>query len=116
MKKSKKIIGIMGEEIACRYLRSKGYTILERNYTCRHGELDIIASIASILVIVEVKTRKDDKDLYACQSITPKKISNIMRASHDYMYKNGLYRQDYRYDAIEIYWKDKRIVHHEDAF
>ena len=54
-----KATGRWGEEQAARYLKRKGYRVLCRNYTCRFGEIDIIASYRNYLVFVEVKTRKD---------------------------------------------------------
>ncbi len=106
----------MGEEIACKFLKNQGYTIVERNFTCKHGELDIIAFKSQLLVIVEVKTRKDDSDLYACQAVTPKKIRNIKMATNIYLHKNAYYDIDYRFDVIECYWESRKIKHIIDAF
>ena len=52
-----KEIGKLGEEIATQYLRNKGYKILDRNFMCRQGEIDIVAHTKKELVFVEVKTR-----------------------------------------------------------
>lgn len=50
-----------GEEKACNYVKSKKYKILERNYRCLYGEIDIIAKDSNTLVIIEVKYRKSAK-------------------------------------------------------
>ena len=53
-------IGAWGEERAAKYLKKQGYRILERNYSCRFGEIDLIVSDRAYLVFVEVKLRKSD--------------------------------------------------------
>lgn len=106
----------MGEEIACRFLKNKGYAIIDRNFYSRHGELDIVARKGSTLVIVEVKTRKNDFDLYACQAVTFKKIRNIKRAACDYLQNHFFKSLDYRFDVIECYWQTREIRHIVDAF
>ncbi|MDO5026303.1 MAG: YraN family protein [Tissierellia bacterium] len=116
MKKSKKLVGMMGEEIACKFLKSKGYLILERNFSCKHGELDIIAYKSQELVIVEVKTRKNDSYLYACQAVTDKKVKNIKMATHEFLSLNSYYDLNYRFDIIECYWQTRKIRHIIDAF
>ena len=55
----RKSLGSWGEDKAANYLRRRGYKILERNFSCRFGEIDIIASRGGYLVFVEVKLRKD---------------------------------------------------------
>ena len=53
----KKELGKRGEELALRFLRKNGYKVIERNYICKMGEMDIIAQEKDTLVFVEVKTR-----------------------------------------------------------
>jgi putative endonuclease len=53
----KKELGKKGEEMALRFLKKKGYQIIERNYTCKMGEMDIIAREKDTLAFIEVKTR-----------------------------------------------------------
>ena len=53
-----KILGNAGENLAAAYLENHGYRILERNYRCKQGEIDIIAQKCDVLVFIEVKTRR----------------------------------------------------------
>lgn len=112
----KKLIGSLGEEIASKFLINKGYQILDRNYYSPYGELDIVALKDNTIVIVEVKTRKNQYFQYASESINPQKILRIKKTTLDYL-MNRLQKQfDYRFDVIECYYETKSINHIEDAF
>lgn len=112
----KEIIGKLGEEIACRYLVSKGYKIIERNYRYRYFEADIIAFKDDTLIVVEVKTRKDYKYLYANEAVNYKKQYNLISLTKKYVIQNGLYDYNVRFDVIECYWDTKKIYHIINAF
>ena len=112
----REIIAKLGEEIACMYLESEGYKILERNYRYRHYEADIIAAIDDILVIVEVKTRKDYNYLYANEAVNYKKQYNLISLTENYIIQNCLYNHDIRFDVIECYWEKKEVCHIINAF
>lgn len=111
--------GKYGEEQACNYLERKNYKILEKNFLCRQGEIDIIAKSArGELVFVEVKTRSSLKYGMPCEAVTPKKINNIIYSAKYYIFKNRLYNIDIRFDVIEIFLHNKKcIIHHiKNAF
>ena len=52
------VLGRYGEDLAVRYLRERGMEVLERNWRCEHGEVDVVARDGDCLVICEVKTRR----------------------------------------------------------
>lgn len=79
--------GNMGESAVCRFLESKGYEIVKRNFTVRGGEIDIIAEKAGVLVFVEVKTRKADSLTSGESAMTRAKISHIIKAADEYIKK-----------------------------
>lgn len=97
-----KNIGKIGEDIACQFLIRRGYTILERNYMERIGEIDIIAKKNREIVFVEVKSRKSMKNGDGIDSITRQKIRHIENVSKIYILKNKLFGYAIRYDAIDI--------------
>ncbi|GAB3965791.1 YraN family protein [Streptomyces sparsus] len=72
-------LGRYGEDLAARRLRQRGMAILERNWRCRDGELDIVARHADALVICEVKTRRPGP--YGCPAaaVTPRKAARLRR-------------------------------------
>ena len=113
-------LGEFGEERAVRFLRRKGYRIVERNYRCRQGEIDIIARKRDILAFVEVKLRRDDRFAEAREFVTTAKQRRILAAASLYLAQCGEDVQP-RFDVIEIYAPNGErgpimINHLENAF
>ncbi|MDR3091488.1 MAG: YraN family protein [Clostridiales bacterium] len=94
--------GIAGENAAAEYLRLGGYEILGRNYSCRQGEIDIIAQNGGYLIFVEVKSRKS----YSCgapaEAVTPSKQRKIRQAALHYIESRGVGECDCRFDVLEV--------------
>ena len=74
-------IGALGEQLAVDYLTSLGLTVLARNWRCRYGELDVIATdaVEAAVVFVEVKTRTSDRFGGVEQAVTPQKVRRLRR-------------------------------------
>ena len=110
-------IGKEGEETAARYLEEKKYTILERNWRYRHREIDIIASLDNIIIIVEVKVRKFIGGERLEEHINRKKQRYLISAANTYMLKRKLDR-GVRFDIILLTGEsgDFTLEHIEDAF
>ena len=70
-------VGKAGEEAAVQYLRQHGYRILERNYRCRFGEIDLIARDGRMLAFVEVKTRRSQKYGPAAAAVTRREATPL---------------------------------------
>ncbi|GGO83441.1 YraN family protein [Nonomuraea cavernae] len=70
-------LGRHGEQLAVDYLTSEGMTIIERNWRCSHGEIDIIAEDGPALVVVEVKTRSGRSHGTALESVRPAKLARL---------------------------------------
>ncbi len=100
----KQQLGKIGENIASEYLKKKGYLILERNFACRQGEIDIIAKDEKEFVFVEVKTRRNLKFGYPAEAVTNIKQKHMQKTAQYYLYKNKLNGRYVRFDVIEIYW------------
>ena len=99
--------GAIGEVLAARFLRSKGYTILASNYRCRFGEIDIIAADGQYIAFVEVKTRSEDAYYTPREAVTPMKQQRIWKTAGLYMQKCATNLQP-RFDVIEIITKKDR--------
>ncbi|MFI6500836.1 YraN family protein [Nonomuraea typhae] len=76
---AKQDLGRRGEQLAVEYLESEGMEIIERNWRCRHGEIDILARDGSRLVVVEVKTRSSRSHGSALESVRPAKLRRLRR-------------------------------------
>jgi putative endonuclease len=106
------LIGKRGEDLACAYLQRHGYRILQRNFKARYGEIDIVSEKDGILVFVEVKTRTSDIFGTPEESITPKKLQEVIKAA---MYYKQLHRdspESLRIDVIGVRW-DTSLKSHE---
>ncbi len=94
--------GKAGEELAVRYLKKKGYKVLEWNYTCPVGEIDIIAKDKKTIVFVEVKTRRSMSYGSARLAITPRKQRKISMTALYYLKSNHQMDQDARFDVVTV--------------
>ena len=98
----KRSLGQFGEEQAARYLRRRFYSIVERNYRCRFGEIDLIAKRGGILAFVEVKLRRDASYGEAREFVTARKQERLRAAAELWLLKTGCELQP-RFDVIEVY-------------
>ena len=105
----KQLTGKYGEEVACEYLEKNNYKIIERNFSCYKGEIDIIAKYKNEIIFVEVKTRRNMKYGEAIDSITPLKKIHILKTANFFLYKNNLLKIPIRFDIIEVYLFDKNF-------
>lgn len=108
-------IGTVYEERAAEYLRSQGYGILERNFRCRFGEIDLIAEEAGVLVFVEVKYRKSSQYGSPAESVTPAKQRTICRVADFYRMSRRISEsQSCRFDVVAILGEKVQV--YKDAF
>ena len=113
----RKSLGKAGEEEAIQYLRSKKYKILEKNYTLKVGEIDIIASRDKKLCFCEVKTRTSTEFGGPFESITPSKMKRMTRAAKVYMMNCSVAYEVYQFDVIGIMMTHETTIQHiENAF
>ena len=96
-------IGKLGEDIACKYLESKDFSIIERNYRKRFGEIDIIALIDDdFLVFVEVKARTNDKFGDGFESVNRKKQLKLLKTAYFFLKERKLDNVRYRFDVLSL--------------
>ena len=94
--------GDAGEELALEYFLKRGFTLIDRNWNCRLGELDLILHKGETLHFVEVKTRHTLTYGYPEESITGKKLRHLARAIELYLEKSRRAPKDYCLDALAI--------------
>jgi len=119
--KSSKLSGAWGEALAAEYLRKKRYKILAAGYSCRFGEIDLIAADKTYLVFVEVKLRRTADFARAMEYVNWRKQDRIRITASMYLSEHPTHLQP-RFDVIEIYAPEgtstvhPEIRHMEDAF
>jgi putative endonuclease len=114
-----KTLGERGEEIATAYLKGRKFTIIERNFRCKGGELDIIARDGKTLVFVEVKTRRNLSFGPPQLALTPFKQRQISKAALTWLAQKKLFGAGARFDVVAILLPDHEvpvIEHIRDAF
>lgn len=102
-------IGKLGEKIAADYLEDIGYQIIEKNFNCKQGEIDIIAKDKEEIVFVEVKTRTNMMYGKPVEAVDMNKQKHIYNSAKYYLYKKSLENIFVRFDVLEIYLSNKKI-------
>lgn len=108
--------GKFGEEVALKYIISKGGIVVEKNYRTKVGEIDLIAKLNGELVFIEVKSRSNVDYGYPSESVNYKKKRKIINVAQYYILHNSLENLSIRFDVIEIYLNEKKINHIVNAF
>jgi putative endonuclease len=116
--KSTKPFGAYGEQLAVNHLQQNHYQIVNRNWRCKQGEIDIIVSKGAMLIFVEVRTRHAPSTEAAFESVSASKQRKLISLAHTYLSENDLQDLMWRIDviAIAILPSGKAIIEHiEDA-
>ncbi len=95
-------LGKLGEDLAAQRLAARGYRVLDRNWRCPEGELDIVAEQDGVLVLVEVRTRRGDRFGTPEESITPTKRAKLLEVAQAYLDDHNAADRDWRIDVVAI--------------
>ncbi len=95
-------LGAYGEELAARHLTAQGMVILDRNWRCPEGELDLILRDGSVLVACEVKTRSSDACGSPHEAVDDKKLDRLQRLAGRWLEERGLHPTDVRVDLVAV--------------
>ena len=116
--KSKRL-GERGEDAAAAYLERIGVTVVERNWRCTHGEVDIVGLDGTTVVLCEVKTRRTRAKGDPEESVTAAKRRRYARLAEAYLQDSGLHDVPIRFDVIAllVIAEDRALLrHHRGAF
>ena len=94
--------GILGEKLARDFLEKRGYHILETNYRCTEGEIDIIARHEDTLVFIEVRTKRSRQFGSPEESITPTKMARLRAVAAHYGQNRDNLPPSWRIDVVAI--------------
>lgn len=98
----KKELGNVGEQLAVEYLEKNKYNILDRNFYCKQGEIDIVAQDNNEIVFVEVKTRSGLDFGQPSESVNKIKQKHMYKTAQYFLYKSNCINKFIRFDVIEI--------------
>ena len=95
-------LGRYGEEVAVRHLIASGMTVLERNWRCELGEIDVVARTGDVLVVVEVKTRATETFGSPAEAVTPRKAFRLRRLAARWLAEHPVRAAEVRIDVIGV--------------
>jgi putative endonuclease len=98
----RKAVGVFGERVACRYLTAQGLTVLDRNWRCPAGEIDIVAKEGDVVVICEVKTRRDARFGTPVEAITATKAGRLYRLGRLWIGEHDIAWSALRIDVVAV--------------
>ena len=103
-------IGLLGEDVACKFLMKHGFSVLERNYTKKWGEIDIIATKSGKYYFVEVKSKQVETiDLVTHETSRPEdnmhawKLKRLARTVQTYLIHNRIGNTPWQFDLLVVY-------------
>ena len=111
---NKRIVGRRGEDAAIEFLRAHNYKILDRNYYCHFGELDVVAWDGEFVVFIEVKSRADTSFGMPREAVDWRKQKTIVQCASYWLYKHKRTGEPVRFDVVEILAGE--VNHITDAF
>ncbi len=107
----------LGAEAAARaaaFLSRKGYRVVDRNWTCRGGEIDLVCEDGDTLVFVEVRARTDPRHGTPLETVRDDKRRRLVRAAELYIAEKQLWDRSCRFDVVAL--AGELVEHVEDAF
>lgn len=99
---SKQAVGAYGETVAARHLAEAGLRVLERNWRCDEGEIDLVLRDGDVLVVCEVKTRTSDVCGSPHEAVSPAKLDRLRRLGQRWADDHGLRPPDTRIDVVAV--------------
>jgi putative endonuclease len=99
---AKDVLGRRGEDLAVQYLEQRGLLILTRNWRCRHGELDVVATDAQRLVVCEVKTRTGTHFGEPAEAVDQRKAARIRRVTQVWLATHQVRWCEIRFDVLAV--------------
>lgn len=116
---AKDVLGRRGEDVAVEFLQQQGLVVLARNWRCREGELDVIATESGRLVVCEVKTRSGTGFGEPAEAVTVRKAARIRRVTQAWLASYRMPWCEIRFDVVAVLLEPGRPVtvqHYQAAF
>ena len=114
MTAARRAFGAWGEGRAARWYQDHGYQVLDRNWRCSDGELDLVLGIDRTVVFSEVKTRRSDAFGIPAEAVTIAKQRRIRRLAVQWLKQRGIGGVELRFDVVSILGPELNVI--EAAF
>lgn len=95
-------VGSYGEQVAVNHLQRNGFVVLDRNWRCDIGEIDVVAREGDCLVVVEVKTRRSDRFGSPAEAVTAAKLARLRRLAARWIADSGIHPPRVRIDVLAV--------------
>jgi putative endonuclease len=102
--------GSRSEALAASYLQQQGYRILERNYRCRQGEIDIVAEEGDVLCFVEVRSSRSQAHGSPLETVDRGKQRRVIQAARCYLHLRSSPEREVRFDVVGITFEPERRI------
>lgn len=99
---ARRSLGAHGEDLAAAWYASAGYEVLDRNWRCREGELDLVAARPGVIVFCEVKTRRGDRFGVPAEAVTSTKQRRIRGLAARWLTEHPVYAARIRFDVASV--------------
>ena len=111
-------LGIAGEDVAAGVLRRRGFAIVDRNWRCRDGELDVVARRGGLVVFCEVKARRTRSFGEPFEAVDARKQARLRRLAARWLAEHRARASEVRFDVVSIVFTEggPQVVHLENAF
>lgn len=119
MTTERRAVGAYGERVAARHLRDQGLVILEQNWRCRDGEVDLVLRDGDDIVFCEVKTRRTEAFGTPAEAIGPRKVRKLRRLARIWLDEHAVHPRGIRFDVVEVLPQQRgatRVAHIRAAF
>lgn len=110
MTAQRRAYGAAGEARAAAWYVERGYEVVERNWRCSEGELDLVVRRGADLVFVEVKARRTDRFGTPAEAVTPAKQRRLRRLASRYLEITGVHPSSLRFDVVAILGDDLEVI------
>ena len=111
---NRRALGARGEILAGNWYVEHGYTVLDRNWRCRQGELDLVLERDGVVVFCEVKTRSSVAFGLPAEAVTPAKQARLRKLGVQWLEQTGARARDIRFDVASVLNRDIEVI--EGAF
>jgi putative endonuclease len=119
MTTQRRAVGAYGERVAAQHLQDLGLVILERNWRCSDGELDLVLRDGDDVVICEVKTRRTDRYGPPSEAVDRRKVRKLRHLARCWLAETGVHPREVRFDVVEVLPQERgapQIMHIRAAF